>query len=87
MAALFVARRQNARRPRVFKERVVAIADVPDWECVGRYRLTKDAILRLEAAQHADLEPSTNRTMLVSSMTKKRVFQLYIVVSLRYIIM
>ncbi|WAR21730.1 hypothetical protein MAR_015704 [Mya arenaria] len=53
-------------------------ATVPDRECVGRYRLTKDAILRLEAALNADLEPSTNRTMSVSSMTKnvaKRIFK------------
>ncbi|WAR13581.1 HARB1-like protein [Mya arenaria] len=48
-------------------ERVVAISDGPDRECVGRYRLTKDAILRLEAALNADLEPSTNRTMLPSA--------------------
>ena len=70
MAALFIARRRNARRERIFRERVTDLDAIPDDIIKDRYRLTRPAIVALERRLRDDLTPQTERSKAISSMTK-----------------
>ena len=68
--ALFDDNEQKRRRQRVFRERVDILEQFRDDEIIARYRLSREAIVYLNESLRVDLEPKTNRSNSLSSLTQ-----------------